>query len=83
MVVCTDKYSIILTMEGMSMELEKTHWAKMVQKMRLKCFQVGYQIVCDDDEEKEEEAKENDPNCEHAAKVASKYGYMINCDDID
>ena len=32
----------------------------------------GYQIVCDDDEEeKVEEAKENDPNSEHAAKVAS------------
>ncbi len=43
----------------------------------------GYQIVCDDDEEKEEAAKETDPNCEKAANVASKYGYMINCDEMD
>lgn len=39
----------------------------------------GYQIVCDDEEEKEQKAV--DPNCEKAKTVASKYGFVINCDE--
>lgn len=41
----------------------------------------GYQLVCEDEEEKEH--SEVDPNCENAAKVASKYGYVINCEAED